>query len=411
MTVENPTGRARRRLLSAWVWALLFLISLSACAPPGARNWPFSIGPQTYGAALGDLDGDGDLDAFLANGENEVPVPNTVWLNDGEGNFTDSGQQLGNAESRHVLLVDIDLDGDLDAVVSDTGPITLYLNDGRGEFVSSRNLGNPDMGNYVMGPSAGDVNGDGYPDVFAGGCCGGVEMWDDGRRLVHPPVDYLWFSDGQGGFVDSAQTFDLYGTNAVALGDLDGNGHPDAFFGNAASNMDQSEAFIHNQPNTIWFNDSKGRFSDSGQRLGESETASVALGDLDGDGDLDAFVGNEFQADEIWLNTGGSQGGETGRFILASTVGYAKRTRSIALADLDGDGDLDALTTYCDSAQSWINSGPARFTVGQQLTFTPYHALALGDLDGDGRVDIFAGSVNHGLLVWFNNGEVRFTRK
>lgn len=60
---------------------------LCACAPAGARNWPFSIDPQTYAVALGDLDGDGDLDAFLANEENEVPVANTVWLNDGRGHF------------------------------------------------------------------------------------------------------------------------------------------------------------------------------------------------------------------------------------------------------------------------------------------------------------------------------------
>ena len=407
----DPTmpRRGRIRRFGGQVLAcLLCLALLSACAPPGARNWPFSIGPRTYAVALGDLDGDGDLDAFLANGENEVPVPNTVWLNDGEGRFSDSGQQIGERESRYVILVDIDVDGDLDALVADTGNISIYLNNGQGEFGSSgKQLGQPGDFSYVSGLASGDVNGDGYPDVFAGRCCGAIEMWDDNRRLVHPPVDSLWLSDGQGGFVDSGQTFDLLGTNSIALGDLDGDGHLDAFFGNAASHMDQTENFVRNQPDTVWFNDGQGRFWLSAQQLGNSEAASVALSDLDGDGDLDAFVGNQGQ-DEVWLNAGGAQGGRPGTFIAGGTVGDAEGTRSVALADLDGDGDLDALVVYRDSARVWLNDGLAEFTAGQQLTFERQHALALGDLDGDGHIDIFAGSVHHDVLVWFNDGEAGF---
>ncbi|HLE73865.1 MAG TPA: VCBS repeat-containing protein [Anaerolineales bacterium] len=400
-------GRIRRFGGQALAW-LLCLALLSACAPPGARNWPFSIGPRTYAVALGDLDGDGDLDAFLANGENEVPVPNTVWLNDGEGRFSDSGQQIGERESQRVILVDMDADRDLDALVADTSNISIYLNNGQGEFGSSgEQLGQPGDFSYVARPAVGDVNGDGYPDVFAGRCCGAIETWDDNRRLVHPPVDSLWLSDGQGGFVDSSQIFDLLGTNSIALGDLDGDGHLDAFFGNATSYMDQTENIIRNQPNTVWFNDGQGRFWLSAQQIGNSEAASVALSDLDGDGDLDAFVGNQGQ-DEVWLNAGGAQGGRPGTFIAGGTVGDAEQTRSVALADLDGDGDLDALIVYRDSARVWLNDGLAGFTDGQELTFERQHALALGDLDGDGHIDIFAGSVHHDVLVWFNDGEAGF---
>jgi hypothetical protein len=64
-----------------------------------------------------------------------------------------------------------------------------------------------------------------------------------------------------------------------------------------------------NEPNTIWFNDGTGQFVDSGQRLGRSGTSAIALGDLDGDGDLDAFIGNggfwsNSNADEVWFNDG-----------------------------------------------------------------------------------------------------------
>ena len=77
----------------------------------GGSNWDF---------ALGDLDGDGDLDVFLAKGTAvaQQVCRIQVWLNDGSGSFTDSGQRLGNLDSRSIQLGDLDLDGDLDAFIA-----------------------------------------------------------------------------------------------------------------------------------------------------------------------------------------------------------------------------------------------------------------------------------------------------
>jgi hypothetical protein len=398
--------------LPYWFIAILLGAALlAACVPPGARNWPFSIGPQTYAVALGDLDGDGDLDAFLANGENEVPEPNTVWLNDGAGNFHNSGQQVGSWESRHVILADMDGDGMLDAVVANTGPISIYLNRGQGVFTTATvNLGQQDPGSYILAPAIGDVNGDGWLDVFGGGCCGATEIWDDGRREVHPSHDSLWLNNGQGGFTDSGQKFDIMGTKAIALGDLDGNGHLDAFFANHSSHLGNGENLDSFQANTVWFNDGQGFFRVSEQVLGEAMSQAVVLGDLDGDGDLDAFVGNEHE-DEVWLNQGGRQGGEEGSFILAASIGDRSATRALFLADFDGDGDLDVLVVGGRSGQVWFNDGLAEFTRGPRFDFEAHHALAVGDLDGDGSPDIFAGSVNHGILVWLNDGQGSFSQR
>jgi len=69
--------------------------------------------------ALGDVDLDGDLDAFVANYDEDFFGPaNRVWLNDGSGIFTDSGQSLGSSDSRGAALGDVDGDGDLDAFVA-----------------------------------------------------------------------------------------------------------------------------------------------------------------------------------------------------------------------------------------------------------------------------------------------------
>ena len=76
---------------------------------------------------LGDLDGDGDLDAFVANAA--FGLPNRVYLNDGSGVLSDSGQSLGNVNSTGVQLGDVDGDGRLDALVSNQSSVNrLRLN-------------------------------------------------------------------------------------------------------------------------------------------------------------------------------------------------------------------------------------------------------------------------------------------
>jgi hypothetical protein len=373
------------------------------------KNRPFSIGPQTYAVALGDLDGDGDLDAFLANGENEVAVPNTVWLNDGAGNFQNSGQQIGERESRHVLLADLDNDGHLDALVSNTGDISIYLNNEEGVFgAAAKNLGQQQSGSYILAPAVGDVNGDGWLDVFGGGCCGATETWDDGRSQFYPAVDTLWISNGQGEFIDNGQKFDVLGTNAIALGDLDGDNDLDAFFANHSSLVGNADNLERLQANTIWFNNGQGAFSMSHQVFGEAMSFSIVLGDLDNDSDLDALVSNEPE-DEIWLNQGGRQGGKEGLFLLAGSFGSSALTRALYLTDFNGDRNLDALAVGTDQAVIWLNDGLAQLSAGSRFSFTPQHALAAGDLNGDGFADVFAGSVNHGILVWLNDGQGKFT--
>ena len=90
---------------------------------------------NSFDVSLGDVDGDGDLDAFVAN----FGQPNQVWLNDGSGGFSDSGQSLGSSDSRGVSLGDLDGDGDLDAFVATVTvkPNRVWLNDGSGKFTDS----------------------------------------------------------------------------------------------------------------------------------------------------------------------------------------------------------------------------------------------------------------------------------
>jgi len=70
-------------------------------------------------------------------------------------------------------------------------------------------------------------------------------------------------------------------TQSVALADIDGDGDLDLVAGNDAG-----------EPNRVYTNDGSGNFTDSGQMLGSNNTVSVALADIDGDGDLDLVAGN-----------------------------------------------------------------------------------------------------------------------
>ena len=322
---------------------------------------------SSFAVALGDVDADGDLDAFVANAYPGSQA-NRVWLNE-DGLFSDSGQVLGDHNSISVALGDVDGDGDLDAFVANSAQGNrLWLNT-NGRFADSGQiLGNHDS----FGVALGDLDGDGDLDAFVANVFQGNRVWLN--------------NDGQ--FRDSGQTLGNHTSYGVALGDLDGDGDLDAFVANSI-----------NYGNRVWVNDG-GKFTDSGQNLGDHDSLSVALGDLDADGDLDAVVGNYSQGNRVWNNDGGvfSEGQSLGK---SNTL-----FGSVALGDLDGDGDLDVFTA--NSGQSdrvWINSDGQFVDSGQFLGSHASTGVSLGDLDNDGDLDAFVCNFLEANLVWLNEND------
>ena len=109
--------------------------------------------------SMGDLNGDGNLDIVLAKGRH-TPLVNRVLINDGRGRFP-VGQDLGTADRSYSAgLVDLDLDGDLDIVVSNDSPDPkpVYLNDGKGNFRLGSTYGRPEW--PMRNASVADLNGD-----------------------------------------------------------------------------------------------------------------------------------------------------------------------------------------------------------------------------------------------------------
>jgi hypothetical protein len=191
---------------------------------------------------------------------------------------------------------------------------------------------------------------------------------------------------------------------AAALGDLDGDGDLDLFAAVIAPRQGRNT----DPADRVLINDGSGGFTDSGQRLGETDSTAVALGDLDGDADLDALVGTGRGA-MVWVNQGGAQGGQDGTFALSGQEISSGQTRAVFLSDLDGDGDLDALIAGRRQAAIWWNDGQPAFTrSGQRFRYSKQHGLAIEDFNGDGRPDVFAAAYSKDCHVWFNQGDGNF---
>ena len=279
--------------------------------------------PGSTGLASGtacqiiDLNDDGAPDLFLARSQSG----NMVYLNDGKGGLTDTGQRLGTSNSTAVVMGDLDRDGDPDAIVTnwEDQPREIWLNDRGGMFTPG--CTQSVVVHFSHSASLADLDRDGDLDLFTS---------ENADREHHPVANRVYFNDGTGRLVDSAQCLGSACSYLTALADLDSDGDPDAFVANS------SHAGA-DPVNRVWFNDGAGIFSDSGQQLGNDYSMSVVLADLDDDSDLDAVVGNYRAGNRIYLNYG------TGFFRDSGISLGDQNSFALDVADLDGDGDLDII--------------------------------------------------------------------
>lgn len=349
-----------------------------------SRVQQFGAG-DTYEAALGDLDGDGDLDVFCAN----RLTAETVWLNDGSGHFSQHGTTVDSNWTLDVALGDVDGDGDLDAVAAGSEGENVWLNDGSGAFSAHPTA--PTFGTQGEAIAMGDVDADGDLDVV----------------VANGGFDRVWKNDGTGVFTGGntmmANGFD------VALGDVDGDGDLDAVF--AATSA---------QPQTVWANDGNGTFS-SLSSFGAGDSRAVVLGDLDGDGDLDAIVANAgTEAETLWLNDGA---GNFSAHPATPTFNPGTESWGVALGDIDGDGDLDAIVANTLSPGQdetvWLNErvlvtqvssttteagGTATFTVslGKQPAANVTITITSGDVT-EGRLSTDGVTQQNSVNLTFTN--------
>jgi FG-GAP-like repeat len=140
---------------------------------------------ETASACFADFDQDGDLDLYIVNGRNlyvddpdpiynaKNAVANQYFRNRGDGTFEDLTEESGADDPGWGLgctTTDYDLDGDVDLfVANDFGPDLLYRNRGDGTFEDVSDEAGIIYRGSAMSADAGDVNGDGYPDIYISG--------------------------------------------------------------------------------------------------------------------------------------------------------------------------------------------------------------------------------------------------
>ncbi|HSF80347.1 MAG TPA: VCBS repeat-containing protein [Anaerolineales bacterium] len=375
-------------------------------------------GPYHHTTSVADLDGDGDLDVLLSGLRHETETTfwagSFLWTNQGGGKFTPQGVEYGGPSA---AAGDVDGDGDSD-VTRLVWRVALFLNQGGeqdgvpGEFKQSPSIAPQDyqhdfssIGTVLLV----DLNNDGRLDVLVSYCCSTlVDKKDD----FLPFLPWVWINTldetgslkGQAFFLNSLGDLPMRPT----LGDLDGDGYLDIYAASLPPKGGKYES-----SDRILLNDGSGSFVDSGRRLdnprkaGTAGSGAVALDDLDGDGDLDALVATAAGA-AIWINQGGAQGGQMG--ILAESGQHSGRghIEAVFLADFDADGDPDALAAGKAQATIWWNDGQAGFRdSGQRLRYTERHGLAVGDFNDDGYPDVFSAASDTEFHLWLNQGDGR----
>jgi hypothetical protein len=376
---------------------------------------------------IGDINGDGHLDIFCAemrlNGSN-WDAKAWIFYGDGRGNFTTTVLSSGydNHESR---LADLDGDGDLDILSKpynhETPRLDVWLNEApRSSKLAlnqwQRHVVDAERPGRAIFITAGDLDGDGLPDIVTGGVWyrnTGVAAGPWERRQIGAPLANMAAIFD----VDGDKRLDILGTRgdgANANADFvwarnNGDGSFTTYDTIARGSGDflQGVAVARFQPDgpvevaLSWHAPNKGLQMLSlpasptfdtwpWRRVSTtSQDEALSVGDIDRDGDLDLLLGTK------WLRNNGTS---WSTHTLNSTSGLPDRNR---LADINGDGRLDAVVGFeaisAPGKLAWYEQGSSPTSAWKEHvigTVVGPMSLDVADMDGDGDLDIVVGEHN-----------------
>ena len=340
------------------------------------------------GVAMFDYDNDGDLDVFLVQGR---------MLGTGKPLFPlpTGAQALDDRLYRNDLKVGPD------------GTRTLSFTDVTpGSGIRTRG--------YGMGVAAGDIDNDGWIDLYVTGF---------GRNQ-------MFRNNGNGTFADVSTTSGTddpssWGVSAAFL-DFDRDGWLDLFVGNyltysiethiacfsVSGPLDYCRPNTYRaQPSRLYRNQGGGRFADVTIAAGVARQFGPALGvstaDFNGDGWIDIFVANDEQENQLWTNQ--RDGTFTNTALLSGAAlgpsGERKANMGVDAGDFDNDGDEDLIVTelVAQGTTLYVNDGSGTFAelstrAGIRRPSLPYTGFGTAwfDFDNDGWLDVLAvnGKVN-----------------
>jgi tetratricopeptide (TPR) repeat protein len=270
-------------------------------------------------------------------------------------------------------ILDYDLDGWPDIYLSEGGPLLtqprdssktdrLFRNQFGDRVLDVTQLAGLQEVGYGQGVAVGDVDADGFPDLF----------------VANIGPNRLWLNRGDGTFVDATASAGLTGSvwsMSAALADVDGDGLTDLYVANylggeALTRTCQRDGvtvqcrptMFPPEPDRLWRNLGDGRLADASHSTGVHVTAGKSMGvvaaDFDGRGLLSLIVANDMEPNAYFRNAAAR--GASPQFVdegVPSGLAFGREGRplasmGIAVDDVDGDGMLDVYVTNFHSEAS-----------------------------------------------------------
>lgn len=387
------------------------------------------------GVAVADYDRDGWLDLFVTHGKNG---PGRLFRSRGDGTFEDRTRALGEEDratihERGGLFLDIDEDGHLDLIVIDDTeqPIRVLRNRGDGRFENITSSTGLETDKQTYSVAAADYDVDGDLDLFFAHW--GVTMLESAAL-----EGYLWRNEGGGKFVDMTRLTPLRLSTFAGqpilfevvftpnFSDIDRDGFPDLLLASdfRASQVLRNRRGVQFVDATDWV-------------ISDENGMGAAVGDYDGDGDMDWFVSSIWNPVDSKPYNGGESGNRlyrndgSGNFSDATDEAGVRQGYwgwGACFADFDNDGDLDLLHVngmgnndaqvnlkheafLHDPARLYVSSGDGTFVEASQEAGIDHEGQGRGvtcfDYDRDGDLDVLVSNNGRAPSLYRNDTEPR----
>ena len=382
---------------------------------------PYSSGAyHTVSVAVGDVNGDGKPDlvvgSYCASSSNCASGSVGVLLGNGNGTFRAAvSYSSGGYEAQSVAVGDVNGDGKLDLLVANTicapndcatGSVGVLLGNGDGSF---QPVVTYDSGGFsAESVAVADVNGDGKPDLLVTNNC----VTEGAFNCVNGSVGVL-LGNGDGTF-QSAVSYGSGGTGAssVAVRDVNGDGKLDLLLANACGNNGNYGCMIGSVG--VLLGNGSGTFKAAAiDASGGYEPYSVAVGDVNRDGNPDLLVANECgNTDDCNGVVGVLLGNGDGTFqpvVTYDSGGYD--AQSVVVADVNGDGKPDLLVANGNGAVGvLLGNGDGTFQAAMSYGSGGQDAesVAVADVNGDGEPDLLVANGNGVVGVLLGKGDGTF---